>query len=555
MAGPAATLGAPPRRGEIDAVLVTLAFLASVLGHTVRTPSAEFDEHVYLASAAALAAGARVGVDVFSSQPPLFFEWLAALHAATGGDATLMRAAAVATALLAAAAAWLLVRQIAGPAAGWAAALLVGLAPQLADRAPAVTAEIPAVALALGALAATIAAARRPAWALAAGGLAVGAVMMKLLALPLLVGMLVAIWSHRLSRRAIALGAGAALLVTAAVTAIYLPALPAIWDGVAGMRGAARDVRFPLTDDGRPLSELAGFAALGALAVLGAALLGRRREPWRARAPLVGALAGAGAFCLLHEPLFVHHLIVLSVPLAVFAASAVAPVAPRPTAAVGLVALVLAPGAWGAREVPGPREEAAHASVAALIRSSTGAHETVVSDLPEIPLLAGRRQPPRVIDSSYVRVGAGRLSRREVVRAARGAGAVVVGRAFRTIPGIRPALASRFPYRVRVAAIDVYLRQPAAPGGPTSAARGRASAGLPGRRGRRATPARATSPSHRPPPRRPSRRRARPGWHRRGHPCRSSARRPPRRPGSRDRAAHYRDRSFVLACRFPFDHP
>jgi hypothetical protein len=435
---------------------VLVAGLGGLLGRAIAAPSAEFDEGVYLASADALAHGARLGSDVFASQPPLFFGLLRGLHAAAGGDAAAMRAVMVAIALGGCVAAWALVRGVAGPTAGVVAAALVGLAPGVVDRAAVVSADVPSLSLAVASLAAGLAATRRPGWAWAAGALAAAALLVKPLALPLLAGLPALWWAYRPPLAAVARAAGAALAVVAAALAATAGSWGEIWTGVAGIREGARAVS-PPGDSPVAWPTVLGFAGL---AVLLAAGLGGRSRAWlRRRAVLVAPLAAGLLFVALHRPLFAHHWAVVAVPLALLAGSA----CDRPgrrTAALAAVAAaaLLAPGAWAAREVMPAGEREGTARIAALVGGATAPGEPVVSDLPLVPLAAGRRAPPATIDASYVRLGAGGLPRADLDRAVRDAGAAVAGRAFLTVPGLRAELRARFPVLVRVGAAEVYLR-------------------------------------------------------------------------------------------------
>jgi hypothetical protein len=84
----------------------------------------------------------------------------------------------------------------------------------------------------------------------------------------------------------------------------------------------------------------------------------------------------------------------------------------------------------------------------------------VVSDLPLVPLLAGRPSAPETVDPSYVRVGTGELDRGAILAATDRAGAVVVGRSFAQVDGLAEALARRFPRVVALpGGVRVHLRR------------------------------------------------------------------------------------------------
>jgi hypothetical protein len=147
------------------------------------------------------------------------------------------------------------------------------------------------------------------------------------------------------------------------------------------------------------------------------------------------------------------------VPAAQLAASAT----PRATgwrhaAALAVVLALLSPGATRGRVVLTDGARADLARIAAAVEDATPPGSAVVSDLPLVPLVAGRPAPPSTIDASLVRVGSGALGRTEVLHAAERAAAVVAGRAFTTLPGLVPALSSRFPRSRTVAGVRVMWR-------------------------------------------------------------------------------------------------
>lgn len=442
---------------------LVLGLVAVAAGRRLPVHSAEFDEGVYLGSAVALADGASLGPEVFASQPPLFFMGLRALAMATGGDAALMRAGVLLLCLGGVLAAALVVRPLGGPLAGGVAALLVGLSPAVVDRAAVVSADVPAIALGLMALA-VLAASRRPAAAAAAGALVAAAVLVKLLALPFAAAVLVGAWRGRLPRRGwAAMGAGAAA-VTVAVLLPHATRLGDLWDGAVGIRGAARGVAIAPSDP--DLAIVLGFAGLGlgALAAIGLAAPASWRSWADDRAALIALLTAAAAMLTVQRPLFLHHWALLSVPLAVLTASAL-PRGLRAPHAVALAAalVLLLPGAMRGRVVLSDEAGAQLAGVARAVAGVTPPGEVVVSDLPLVPLAARRPADASTVDASLVRVGSGALDETAVLRAAAGARTVVVGRAFTTMPGLLPALSSRFPRSRIVGGVRVLTADPAGP--------------------------------------------------------------------------------------------
>jgi hypothetical protein len=97
------------------------------------------------------------------------------------------------------------------------------------------------------------------------------------------------------------------------------------------------------------------------------------------------------------------------------------------------------------------------AEVAALVRDSTAPDDTVVSDLPLVPLWAERESAAATVDPSAVRIGTGSLDRDQILAAADTAGAAVVGRSFAVVPGLAAGLERRFTRSVEVDGIRIYL--------------------------------------------------------------------------------------------------
>ncbi len=455
--------GRASRPGRLEALALGVLLLlgAALFGRELSSPSAEFDEAVYLASARALAEGAQLGGEVFSSQPPLFFTFLEAAYALADGNAVAIRIGMLVLTLAGGVAAWALVRPMAGPVGGLIGAALFIMAPAVAERAAVVSADVPSVALGVGALAAAAAAGRRPAWGAAAGGLLAAALLVKLLAAPFLPAVLVGLWAARAGRAAWGWAVGGAVAVTVAVMLPHAGAIGDIWTGVAGTRDAARGV-IAGGPGGVDWFQMLGFLGLAAAAVVAlAAGVGAPREWWRERASILALLAGGILFCLVHRPLFSHHYVAISAPLALLVASAWPRLRAAPVV-VGVALLLLAPLAIQSRATP-PRDYAAQQGAAVILEEETSPRLPVVSDLPLVPALAGRSTPPGVIDASYVRMGSDPDAPGAVLAASDGAGAVVAGRAFLANPSLLAAIERRFP-RVETAG-DIRIYLPAEPDG------------------------------------------------------------------------------------------
>jgi 4-amino-4-deoxy-L-arabinose transferase-like glycosyltransferase len=439
-------------RREVVSVCTLMAAGAALLTRQAALPSTEFDEQVYLASADLLTRGFELGRDVFTSQPPLFLSVLAAANELAGGDATTLRLMSVLLTMAGALAAWAIVRSRAGALPALATAALVVLAPGVVEAAAVVSADVPSVALGTVALLAAHRARGRPVWGLAAGALLACAVLTKLLALPFAVALAAGAVPERPPRRAIAwflLGIGA---VAAAVALLYADVLGALWHGAVVLHLHARDAPVQLPRPSILVTVLLiVLAYVGMLAVLAAGVLevgrGRLGAWMRQRADLL-ALTGAGiVLCALQRPLLNHHLVIVAWPLALLAGSSLPARltrSRRTLAIAGLGALLVVPWAVHGRDTVAPGDARALQEAAAQVAASTSPSAAVVSDLPAVTLLARRRSAAATVDPSYVRVQTGELSQEEIVRAARAAEAVVVGRSFRDVPGLRTALARRF---------------------------------------------------------------------------------------------------------------
>ena len=463
---------APVALAERLAVGVALAVAALLLSRQLGAFSAEFDEHVYLATADLLGRGMVAGTDVFVSQPPLFFGLLDGAHGLLGGDPTRLRLVAVAVTLVGALGGWALVRSIAGGRAALVALVLLVLSPGVVESAAVVSADLPAMALGTGALVAARWSARAGggrtalAWAGAAGALLAAAALVKLLAAVFGVALLTAALLRRPPRDRVAAFAAGGVLVLAATAAAYAGELGALWDGAVGFHLEARDaVRIaapkPLTI---VLGMTAGFVGLFVLAAAGALTVPRAQlRAWCvARADLLGLLVGGLLLCALQRPLLQHHLVVVAWPLALLAASSL-PRRPGPRAlvAAGAGVALLLPWAGHGRDTFDDAELGRVRAAAEVVRAGTTPADRVVSDLPIVPLMAGRAVAPETADPSYVRVGTGSLDRTAILRAGDRSGAVVVGRAFEQVPGLEPALRRRFGAPTVVGGVRVYLRVPA----------------------------------------------------------------------------------------------
>jgi hypothetical protein len=444
-------------RRELVALVLLLICGAYLLGRHLAAPSLEFDEGVYVGSADLLGHGLKLGSDVFSSQPPLFFALLDATERLGGGSLTVFHGMTVAIALGGTLAGWAIVRSIAGPFPALVAAAMVVLAPGVVDAAAVVSADVPSVALGTGALLAARASRERAVWGAAAGVLICCALLVKLLAVPFAVALAVVAIVDRPPRRALIWFAAGSAAVLGAVGIAYAGVLGDLWREAVGLHLRAHGSAVVL-----PHPSIAGQVALivtGYVGILAVLTVGLRHVPrnqlasWaRLRLDLLVTLAAGLLLIAVNRPLLHHHLVILAWPLALIAASTLPTRVPeRAVAVAALGCLLLLPWAIRGRDTVQGAESARIDAAAAVVRSSTAPGQTVVSDLPLVPLTAGRETASATADPSAVRIGTGSLTREQILEAAGGAGATVVGRSFRLVPGLAPELKLRY---ARVADVD-----------------------------------------------------------------------------------------------------
>ncbi|MBO0768563.1 MAG: glycosyltransferase family 39 protein [Solirubrobacterales bacterium] len=463
------------RRRELAILGMVLAAGVVLLGRHITSWSTDFDEQVYLASGDLLRHGFKLGNQVFASQPPLFYSLLRGAEIVTGGSATLLRVVTVILTLAGATAAWAIVRSRAGRPAALAAAALVIAAPGVINGAGVVSADIPSVTLGTLALLATQRACRLPRWAPLAGALLAAAVMIKLLAVPFVPAIIALAWMRRPPRSSIvAFGAGF-LAVVAILGIAYLGVLGPLWQGVIGLHMTARNVKIGFYSNAPTFQAVAlvVLGYLGLFAILAAGLADWQRGGVRAwvsaRLDLLVLLIDGIAFCALQRPVQAHQLVIIGWPLAMLAATCVPRRIERgPAIALAAVGVaLLTPMAVAGRPVESKSQRSSLLSAAALVAAHTKPNDQIVSDLPEVTLLAGRVPAPMTVDPSYVRIESGQLSAALIRKAALQADAVVVGRSFKLVPGITPMLSRLFRRHDSVDGVTVWTAPRHAASSPT----------------------------------------------------------------------------------------
>jgi hypothetical protein len=443
---------------------VALALRAPLLGGG----QIDYDEGVYWQSLRSLAAGNALFTSVYSSQPPAFLLLLLPGHLASGGALVADRLTVLVLALAGIAAAGRTAGLLAGRWAGLLAAALLAADPLFFRESVALQADGPAVALALVALAAGAESRHRggrPALALAgaAGAVLALAVLTKLLAVAAAPALLVLLaWpapgARPLPRLASAAAGG--IVLAAAVLLPFAHVWPEVWRQVVGLHLGARSL--PVGGlDGQTLAREAPVALLGIAGCLVAAR----------RAPLLAATGGAwvAAAALLlafQHPLWPHHAVAVTAPLALLGGGLArlvpgrGTVAPAVACIVALTASVVPAALVRAQQLP----PSADAPVTAALRAGTAPNDLVVSDDQFAVALAGRDVPPPLVDTSLVRVESGDLTTAEVeaVTDRPGVRAVLLasGR-LSALPGFRAWVGERFPEVVDLGGGRILYLRPA----------------------------------------------------------------------------------------------
>ena len=96
-------------------------------------------------------------------------------------------------------------------------------------------------------------------------------------------------------------------------------------------------------------------------------------------------------------------------------------------------------------------------SAAAFARARLPAGSEVSSDVEIVPYLAGMRQPPDLVDLSFVRVETGSISDARILAESRTSAAFVVGRALADRPALLAALRRRYARTTRFGPLTIYF--------------------------------------------------------------------------------------------------
>jgi hypothetical protein len=431
----------------------------------------DYDEGVYLTSLDALEHGQKLGEDVFAPQPPGWYLLLRLISVAGADSVRGFHIGMVVVAIATCLAAYLLGRSLAGSVAGLTAAALLTVAPPFPLYAHRVLADVPPLAVCLLALWLAWEATERRSPAAAAGAGAVFALALALkptaaLALPPFLILL--LWEPSARRRVALWAVAGGALVGATFFVAYRDVIGPLWDSVVTYHQDARDTPAVADNTHELLTFLnwrTPFAWLVVAGLVASVALLRRRLLQPVWALWLWAALSL-AFLAYHRPLHDNHLLLLPVVLAVPAGIALGAVAQRArlqALAVGALVIVLAAGYVQQQrrvvldDVP---EEPELVAAAETLRRVTGPDDFVVSDHSIVPFLADRRVPGPLVDTALLRFETGSLTQANVLRELEewDVKAVVVGRAFSTQPELLRALERRYPRRLRVAHVTIFVR-------------------------------------------------------------------------------------------------
>ncbi|MGZ3583681.1 MAG: ArnT family glycosyltransferase, partial [Ktedonobacterales bacterium] len=463
------------------------------------------------------------------SQPPSFLLSLYPFYLLFGQTLVAARLAVVLYSIIGVVAIYFAARAIAGPWTGVVAATLLAIDPLYLTGSYTLQAEVPALAFEIACVAFAATAiqqsGRRRRIMASLSGVALGlGVMTKLFDVVAIVPAVLYLsqpFFHaftdddgrlrrptgqdvsanvRAALPVVALFAGGLVVTCAVVLAPFAGHWGALYDqavqfhvvaGHAVNRGLTFNVKLLL---GIELSANVSHYALGEYPLIGLALvavvLGIWRRDWRIVPPLLWAMLSF-ALLLRQQPLFDHHRVLLSpplallgalvVPLASLATSNVQPfssrrqeiraVSPRmarlATICVWLVVLVsLATSMLAVRDaaqsIPTTQRE-----MALVLRTETLPQDQVVTDDQYIAGVADRTVPPQLVDTSQVRIASGYLTAQQLESIITRADARVIlfasGR-FDGVPGFREWVRENY---IQVADFGggraLYIRQPSGP--------------------------------------------------------------------------------------------
>jgi 4-amino-4-deoxy-L-arabinose transferase-like glycosyltransferase len=418
------------RSVRTDLVWLSLAAVVLRLPAVLSSRHLSFDDGVYGATAVAMRHGARPYRDVFSSQGPLHHPLLYVADLVGGRTQNAPRLLSLMAAVAITIAVYLIARRVAGRRAGVIAAALATTSGSLFLVTTGISGDGPAIAFAAAAVAVAFAYRECPSTARAVWtGLLVGAACsVKLLALPVVVPVALALLARRRTRD----------VVTAAIVAVTVPLVLAapwgysrVWDQSVRYHHEAR--RYSVAEAVwrmiTTLLERDTIVVATAVVVLVVALAARARwlppdEPagWRVGTALGAWLVVQVGFLLTESAMWRPHVSELVVPLTLLAALRLPSM--RVLVVTWAVALpIFLVGTWGFAKPGG--YHGVDAQVAARLRALPS-HAVVVTDEPGFAWRAGLQVPDQFVDVSVKQFDQGRITEPDLLRAARARDACAV---------------------------------------------------------------------------------------------------------------------------------
>jgi 4-amino-4-deoxy-L-arabinose transferase-like glycosyltransferase len=396
-------------------------------------PVDNYDEGVYLQSLWMMAHGYLPFRDLAATQGPLHLYSQYPFFLLFDQTVAAGRAASVAFSVAGVAGAWWSARQLGGPLAGGAAALLLTLSPTYLRFSRQALADLPALAPAALAVAAAIAYRQsgRRSFLVAAALLFALGVLMKPIVVPAGIAVALLIWRPTRS-------GGRDLFIVATIVGLIITAVlialgaVTVLDQVFGFRGDARaafgwsfDKNWSMLVEKLNQDQIGFFG----LAVVGMCL--GLLKPWRSSTPVMLWTVATAALLVFHTPLHYHHMVIIVPPLAILGGLTIGAL-PTITRAGSVSRLVgVLGGAMLLLYLSGLPElarrdgllleniDAAGAgthqvddmiAAAERIRRLTGPDDVVLTDSPYLAFLAQRRVPAELLDPSDVRLRSGDLT-------------------------------------------------------------------------------------------------------------------------------------------------
>ncbi|HVM58074.1 MAG TPA: glycosyltransferase family 39 protein [Gaiellaceae bacterium] len=468
---PFALVGHRQALAEAAALGVVLAVAGWIFSIPLHNAT-NYDEGNYLAAITDLRHGFVLGKDVYPDQPPGWYILLGLLARVLGNSVTAIRAGMLVIALLGVVGAWAAARRL-GPVAALGAAAVLTVTPPYAAQATQIEADTPAVVLALVALALAAWAYRErtsTALAVLSGAALAGAASVKLSALTAVVPFAAIVLLGRRGRAWPLAGAAAVLL---AELLAFRNELGPIAHGAVGQHTSALgNAHWSRVDNLRLVRHYFNWHTPATYLLIAAvlALVLLARHPKRSYlAALWLFLPAAGVFVVAMKPLLDHHLVIVSVALALPAGASLGLAAEsgRRELRLGVALLAAALVAVGVAQ-QGHHLRASRTTepewmlrAAAAVRVATAPTDIVATDIPIIAYRAHRLLVPDLVDTSFTRVDVGELPPARIFAelARYHVEVAAIGRSFYADPRIRHGFDVRFRRRLVRPDIVLYLHR------------------------------------------------------------------------------------------------